>query len=197
MESVIMARHGESAFSVRGLLNGDTRVSCPLTDDGVEQAQRLAIELEGVPLDLCLTSEFERTRLTASFALAGRKVPTAVVPEFNDPRYGRYEGATIEDYRGWAASAPSDQPAPGGGESRRELVGRYARALGDLVDRREATILLVAHSLPIAWALGARRGSPPRTRTALVDYATPYRFGRDELERSVEVLDAWLAAPDW
>jgi ribonuclease H / adenosylcobalamin/alpha-ribazole phosphatase len=197
MGSVIMARHGESDYSVAGLLNGDPRIACGLTALGLAQARRLGYELEGVPLDLCLTSEFERTRLTATEALAGRGIPSLVVPGFNDPRYGRYEGAALEEYRAWAASAPSSEPAPGGGESRHGLVERYRGALAELAELPEATILLVAHSLPIAWALAARDGAPPRPRTALVEYATPVRLGRAELERSVEVLTAWLGAPDW
>lgn len=192
-----MARHGESDYSVRGLLNGDPGVACGLTGEGRVQARRLGGELAAVDLDLCVTSEFERTQLTAAEALSGRGVPRLVVPGFNDPRYGRYEGAMLEEYRTWAASASSDEPAPGGGESRRVIVERYARALHDLAVRPEATILLVAHSLPIALALGAAHGSPPRARTALVEYATPHRLDRDALERSVEVLDAWLGAPDW
>lgn len=112
-----MARHGESDYSVAGLLNGDPRIACGLTALGLAQARRLGYELEGVPLDLCLTSEFERTRLTATEALAGRGIPSLVVPGFNDPRYGRYEGAALEEYRAWAASAPSSEPAPGGGRA--------------------------------------------------------------------------------
>lgn len=192
-----MARHGESDYSVRGLLNGDPAVACGLTDVGLEQAGRLGGELAGVEIDLCVTSEFERTRLTAGVALSGRGVPSMVVPGFNDPRYGRYEGAALDEYRTWAASASSSEPAPGGGESRRAIVERYARAFRDLAFRPEATILLVAHSLPIGVALGAARGSPPRPRTALVEYATPHEFDREALERSVEVLAAWLGAPDW
>jgi broad specificity phosphatase PhoE len=197
MERVILARHGESDYSLDGRLNGDPSVACGLTSAGLAQARRLGAALAGVELDLCLTSAFERTRLTACEALRGRQIPSDVVAGFNDPVYGRYEGAGIEEYRTWAASAPSDEPAPGGGESRRQLVRRYACAYRDLLGRTEAAVLLVAHSLPISYVLAALRGQPPRPRAALVEYATPHPLERDSLAGAVAVLEAWLDAPDW
>lgn len=197
MREVILARHGESDYSVRGLLNGDPAVVCDLTEEGIDQARRLAIELARVDLDLCVTSEFLRARTTADEALAGRNVPRLVAADFNDPRYGRFEGATLADYRVWATDASSAEPAPGGGESRHAVVARYARGFGWLLERPEASVLLVAHSLPIAFVLNAAAGTAPRPRTALVDYALPHRLDRDALGRAVDVLDGWLAAPDW
>ena len=41
MRRAFFARHGESEYSVRGLLNGDVAVSVGLTPAGVEQARRL------------------------------------------------------------------------------------------------------------------------------------------------------------
>ena len=69
MERAILARHGESELSCRGLTNGDPRVACPLTARGREEAGRLGELLATEPIDLCVTSEFERTRETADLAL--------------------------------------------------------------------------------------------------------------------------------
>ena len=75
----------------------------------------------GDPIDLCVTSEFERTRQTADLALEGRDVPRLVVPELNDPLYGSYEGGALEDVPLVGRLAPaSDDEVPGGGESRRQ-----------------------------------------------------------------------------
>jgi 2,3-bisphosphoglycerate-dependent phosphoglycerate mutase len=197
VESVILARHGESDYSARSLLNGDPTIACGLTAAGVAQAQRLGAELGRCEFDLCVTSEFERARLTARAALAGREVPTLVLAELNDPRYGIFEGELIEEYRRWAAGSPSTEPAPGGGESRFAIVERYARGLAALLARPEGSILVVAHSLPVAYALAAAAGEPPRPRTELVEYATPYPLDRGSLERATAVLEAWLAGPDW
>jgi len=192
---VILARHGESVFSVRGLLNGDREVPGGLTPAGVGQARRLGAELAAERLDLCVTSELERTIETADEALRDRDVPRLVVSGFNDPRYGPYEGKRLQDYRAWA-SAHSSRERPGvGAESRFELVERYAGAFRDLLARPEETIAVVAHSLPIAYALEARDGVPPAARLPIAAYATPFPFAADELAAVIAVLDRWLAAP--
>ena len=95
MDEVILARHGESELSVVGTVNGDPAVPCALTAAGREQARRLGELLADTELDLCVTSEFERTRETADLALAGRAVPRLVLPELNDVRFGSFEGGSL------------------------------------------------------------------------------------------------------
>jgi probable phosphoglycerate mutase len=197
VERLILARHGESEYSARSLLNGDPTIACGLTAAGLAQAHRLGAELARYELDLCVTSEFERTRRTADAALAGRGLPMLVLAELNDPLYGIFEGEPIEAYRGWAAGSASNEPAPGGGESRFAIVERYTRGLTSLLCRAEDSILVIAHSLPVAYTLAAAAGAPPRPRTDLAEYATPYPLERSSLERAIAVLEAWLAAPDW
>ena len=191
MERAILARHGESAFSARRLVNGDLSVSCPLTERGEEEARALGRALAGVRLDLCVTSELERTRRTAEIALAGRSVPRLVLPELNDPRYGEFEGGPLDEYREWAWSHGSAD-APPGGESRQALVERYARGYRIVLERPEATVLVVGHALPIAYAL-----DEPTPRMRMVDHASAHELPADELRAAVERLEAWLAAPTW
>ncbi len=197
MESLILARHGESIFSERLLVNGEITVPGPLTRTGEEEARALGREIAGDQIDLCVTSEFERTRQTADLALAGRDVPRLVVLELNDPRYGDYEGGDLEAYRSWAGAAASSDPVPGGGESRWVIVERYARGFRLVLARDEECALVVAHSLPIAYVLAARDGAVPARRVPLVEHAHPYRFAADELERAVVLLEDWCAAPNW
>jgi broad specificity phosphatase PhoE len=197
MESVILARHGESVFSERLLMNGEVSVPGPLTQRGEEEARELGREIAGDAIELCVTTEFERTRQTADVALAGRDVPQLVVPELNDPRYGRFEGGALEDYRSWAASKASGDQAPGGGESRQQIVARYARGFRAVLARAEACVLVVAHSLPIAYVLAARDGTPPGPRVPLVEHAHPYRLAAGEFERALAILEDWCVAPTW
>src|SRR4029077_16088616 len=153
---IILARHGESEYSARGPCNGDIAPAGPLTDRGRREARRLGDDLRGEPLELCVTSEFQRARETADIALQGRAVPRLVVPELNDPLVGPYEGAGIGEYRGWAAVTDSSAIPEPGGESRLALVERYSRAFRLRLARPEKGILAVCHSLPIAYALEAR-----------------------------------------
>ena len=197
MDSVILARHGESIFSEHLLVNGEVSVPGPLTRRGEEEARALGREIAGDAIDLCVTSEFERTRQTADLALAERDVPRLVVPELNDPHYGEFEGRDLAAYRSWAGLAASDDAVPGGGESRRVIIERYARGFRLVLARVERCVLVVAHSLPIAYVLAAGDGALPSRRVPLAEHARPYRLAADELERAVALLEDWCAAPTW
>jgi broad specificity phosphatase PhoE len=197
VELAILARHAESEFSLRGAMNGDPATSCPLTADGREQAQALAQALRGTPIDLCVTSEFARTHETAEIALAGRDVPRLVVPELNDIRVGEFEGGPLETYRAWARDRSPVAVPPGGGESRAQVAERYARGFRTVLGRPEGTVLVVMHGLPIRYLLLAAEGSEPRPVVENVDYATPYRLSRVDLEHAVERLELWTRDPIW
>ena len=198
MERLILARHGESVYSVRGLVNGDPSVDVGLTPVGEEQARALGRAVAGEPIDLCVVSSMRRTRATAEAALAGRAVPVEEVADLADPRAGKFEGLPLDEYRAWATAAPSAEEAPGGGESRRAIVGRYAGAYRGLLDRPEPLVLAVVHALPIAYVLSALDGSPPAPRIGrTIEYATPFPLDADELSRALAVIDAWREEPTW
>lgn len=197
MERALLVRHAESEYSVDLRLNGEVGAGVALTGRGREEASGLADELAHERIDLCATSPFLRTVETAELALAGRSVPRIVVPELGDPHYGAYEGATLEEYRSWADGARSDAKPSGGGESRLDIVARYARAFRILLERPEASILAITHSLPIAYALSTRNGQLPTPRVPLVGHASVHRFTGDELQQAAEALETWVAAPTW
>jgi len=198
VERLILARHGESAFSARGLVNGDPAAAVGLTRRGEEEARALGDALAEEAIDLCLVTPFPRTRATAALALAGRCVPLEEVPCFGDPGAGRFEGGRLDEYRVWARSAGSREEAPGGGESRVAIVHRYADCCRALLTRPERTLLAVIHALPIAYLLLAREGTSPRPKVDLeVRHAHPYPFTAGELERALAVLDRWREAPTW
>jgi 2,3-bisphosphoglycerate-dependent phosphoglycerate mutase len=194
MKSLILARHGESEYSARQLVNGDPGVTCPLTAAGREQARTLGEVLRGERIDLVAITEFERVRETAELALAGRVVPLLVVPELNDPRVGAFEGTSLDEYRRWAwGRGPLE--APEGGEHRGELAARFALGYERLLEREEGTVLLVAHSLTMRYVLEASAGRPPAARAEMVEYAKPYRLDAAQVARAVDVLRAWAESP--
>jgi broad specificity phosphatase PhoE len=197
MERVLLVRHAESVLSERGIANGRVAVRGPLSARGVAQARGLAEELANEEIDLCVTSELERTRQTSEIALADRAVPRLVFPELNDPLYGHYESGPLDDYIAWALANDSAAEPPGGGEHRQQLVARYAAAFRKLVGRPERTILVVTHSLPVAYVLMALSGRDPAPRVPLVEYARIHEISASELEQAVARLEAWCAAPTW
>lgn len=192
MQRLILARHGESEYSARGALNGDPARACPLTEEGRAQARRLGELLADEPVDLCATSQFERTRETAALALAGRDVPRLVVQELNDHPAGDYEGRPLTEYLVWAHAHGSRDAVPGTDVTRLGTVARFARGFRLLLERPESSVLAVLHSLPIAYLLGGVERELP-----LLAYAEPHALDRDEAERAVARLEDWCAAPSW
>lgn len=197
MERLILARHGESERSVDGLTNGDPAVRVALTAIGREEARRLGVELRDEPIGLCVTSEFERARETADLALEGRDVPRLVLAEFNDIRFGQFEGRLLTEYRAWAHAHGPEDVCPGGGDSRAQTVARYVRGYRTILARPEETILVVAHGLPIRYVLDAVGERAPAALIEQIAYAEPFWLTRPELERAVERLDAWVRRPAW
>lgn len=180
---------------MRGLVNGDPHACEGLTDAGREQARALGRELAGTPLDLCVHTDFARTRETADIALEGRAVPRLVLPVLNDIRVGAFEGRTLDEYRSWAWAADPRAGCPGAGESRAQVAARYAEGFRTLVTRPERHGLIVAHALPIRYVLDAAAGRNPARRVAPVEYARPIRVSARDLAAAAERLEAWCAAP--
>jgi alpha-ribazole phosphatase len=195
MERALFVRHGESEFSVKALVNGDPSIACGLTELGRRQATQLGERLEGEPIDLCVVTEFPRTTETADLVLAGRDVPRLVVADLNDPVYGDFEGKALAVYRAWAGThGPEDAP-PGGGETRLAIASRYARGFRTLLERSEGTLLVVCHSLPIAFAVASADGRRPRAKMPLITYAEPHILYAAALAKAVERLEDWLRDP--
>jgi broad specificity phosphatase PhoE len=192
VEQLIVARHGESDNSARGLLNGDPSLRCPLTPTGREQARRLGMLLRSERIDLTVTSAFARTKETAEIAFAGRSLPRLVVPELNDHPAGAFEGKRLADYLAWAHASPSDASIPGAAESRADALRRFAQGYRLLLERPEPTVVAILHSLPISYLL-----SGPLQRLPLLDYAEPTRVAAAEVLAGVERLERWAADPTW
>jgi len=197
MERLILVRHAETEYSVRGLLNGDPRVAVALTDEGREQARRLGDALMDEEVDLCATSEFGRTIETADIAFAGREIPRLVVSELNDHPAGKFEGRLLADYLDWAHATEPVDLIPGTTESRAVILSRFTRGFSLLLDRPQRAIVAILHSLPIVYLLEAAAGRDPAQRLALLPYADPRKLDRAEVEAAVARLERWLERPAW
>jgi broad specificity phosphatase PhoE len=197
VDTVVLARHAESTFALTGTCNGEPSACGGLTDRGREQARALGVLLADDPLELVAVSEFRRAQETADIALAGRHIVRLVLPELNDIRFGRFEGAPLADYRVWAHAAGPGEACPGGGESRAEAASRFAAGYRRLLERSESVVLVVAHALPIRYVLGALIERDPAAVVEPVPYAEPNRITAAQLERAVDRLERWSRAPAW
>lgn len=189
MELYVLARHGESTLNFENRINGDPSVPVLLTEHGREESTLLGQQIRHVPIDLCIHTRFSRTRETAGIALEGRNVRFEVEPLLDDVDVGELEGRTLEEYRLWKRAHTRRDAFPGG-ESLDDAARRYAQAFRKLLERAEASILVVTHEIPIRYAINAADGSDDLDSPAhQLANATPYLFDRDALARAVEGID--------
>lgn len=189
MRLFVLTRHGESVLNVAQRINGDPGVEVALSERGEHEARQLAEELEHLPIDVCVHTRFGRTLQTARIALAGRDVPFEVEPLLDDIDVGGLEGQTIDDYRAWKRAHTRSDAFPGG-ESLDAVAHRYATAFRRLLARDEAVTLVVAHEIPVRYAVNAAAGSDELDApTHVVRNAAPYLFDDDALARAADRID--------
>jgi broad specificity phosphatase PhoE len=189
MRLFVLARHAESTLNHQNRINGDPLVPADLTESGREQARLLGQELSAMPIELCVHTRFGRTRVTAELALEGRLVRALEEPLLDDVDVGALEGQTIEDYRAWKRAHARSDAFPGG-ESLDAAAQRYARGFRSLLERSEQVILVVAHEIPIRYALnGAAHSGDLDAPAHAIPNARPYLFDESSLARAVSRID--------
>jgi broad specificity phosphatase PhoE len=185
----LLSRHGESTFNAERRINGDPSVPVALTEQGLEEARELGLEVANVPIDLCIRTRFSRTLETAEAALEGRDIPIEVEPLLDDVDVGDLEGKSIEEYRAWKAEHTRADSFPGG-ESLDDTARRYAEGFRKVLDADGAVILVVCHEIPVRYALNAASGSDDLDGPAhVVRNATPYLFDEPTLRLAAERID--------
>jgi len=186
MRLLLLARHGQSAFNVSGLVNGDPTRDRGLSPLGADEGRKLGKQIAGIAIDLCVVSEFPRAQETARLALEGRDgVPWEIERGLNDIRIGDLDGKTLADYRVWKRAHTRKDAFPGG-ESLDDSARRYADAYERLLGREEDVIFCVCHEIPVRYVVNAAAGSDQLDGPLHdVANATPYAFDADGLTRAV------------
>jgi probable phosphoglycerate mutase len=138
--SIVLVRHGETAWSRDGRHTGRTDV--PLTGHGREQAIGAGLLLADLGIEVVLTSPLGRARETC--ALAGLAAGSATDPDLAEWDYGDYEGLTTAaireqrpDWRLWRDGCP-------GGEPPAAVAARADRVLTRVTDVT-TTVALFGH----------------------------------------------------
>lgn len=192
MKTLVVARHAQSEFNVLERLNGDPSVQVALTEAG--RAQARALGAEAGPVDLVAHSSFGRARETAELAWPG--TPLLEVPELGEFTFGSFEGSRWADgFDDWVKTSAPDVGAPGGGESRVEAARRFVRGYRKLLARPEERIAAIAHGAPVAYVLLALEGKSPVRVLEGVEQARPYTIAAADLDRALDLIDAWAASP--
>jgi probable phosphoglycerate mutase len=186
MRLFLVCRHGQSLFNVDKIVNGDPALDRGLSEQGIEEAERLAGQIAAVTLELVTVSPFPRALQTANIALDGRDVPHLVDEELGDVRIGELEGASLDAYRETPAHSNRKERFPGG-ESLDEAALRYAGVFERLLARDEPATLVVCHEIPVRYLVNAAKGSGELDGPLhYVANATPYVFDDTSLRSAVE-----------
>lgn len=195
VEKLLIARHAETDYNVGGLINGDPTQKVALSERGKQQAVQLGESLKDISIDLCVTTEFHRTKDTADIALRGRPIPRLILPELNDPRVGIFEGRAFKDYIAWRHAHGPLAIEPGGGESLSDVLRRYCSGFRFLAEQPGSTAVVITHGLPVSVALLAQSAVEetipvefPQARAADVHTIDIHRLlsGLTRIERAVD-----------
>ena len=174
-------------------VNGDPSKPVTLTAQGEAQSLQLRAQLANVAIDACVHTRFERTRRTAELVLDPREIPMREEPLLDDLDLGALEGATLEQYRKVKHSLLPHEPFPGG-ESRHDAARRYARALRRLVGCEGTRVLVIAHEIPLRYALnGALNSSSLDGPVHEIPNAAPYVFDAAALLRAAATIESLTA----
>jgi probable phosphoglycerate mutase len=183
---LVLARHGETAWSRSGQHTGRTDI--PLTDAGRDQARRLGTALAGRSFSRVLTSPLARASETAR--IAGFTSDVVVDPELQEWDYGVYEGRRRVDI---AAEEPGwtvwSRPITGG-ESLAELGARADRVIDRLLPIG-GDVLVFSHG-HVLRVLAARWIEAPPLLASRLELATATisELGWETDRRVVEIWNA-------
>ena len=159
-ETLVLVRHGETAWNAEGRLQGQTDI--PLNDTGREQALAAGRELAGSPWDVLVSSTLGRAVETARHI--GRSVglePGEEIDGLCERHYGNAEGKVVRDLPREEIDVLLRSAEP-----EAAVAGRGIAALNDLLLRHEGkNIIAVAHGTLIRLVLDALA---PGRRTPLL-----------------------------
>ena len=172
MPELLLARHGETEWSLNGRHTGTTDL--PLTENGRRRARNLAPRLVGRTFALVLTSPLQRAIDTCELAGLGRRAEVrAEIVEWN---YGDYEGRTTPEIREerpgwflWRDGCPGGEDAAAVGARVGPIVEELRAADGDVALFAHGHVLRVvaARWLELPPAEGARLALATGTLSAL------------------------------
>jgi len=171
MSRFILVRHGETEWNRRGLFQGHQ--DSPLTETGLDQAEKVGKRLNRRSIDLFVSSDLGRARQTSETINQSLGIPAITWDaRLRERNYGNFEGLPHselkqrfpKDYARFRKNDPEWKPE--GGESHNELVDRVATALKDAYQTcPDGTILVVLHggvlhAVMTLWA-GLKRSATP------------------------------------
>ena len=189
--SLIIVRHGRTAFNAQGLLQG--RADNPLDEVGIAQAEAVGDHLaaEVGEAAVIISSPLVRARTTADLIAARTGLAVEVDERWIEVSYGVFEGVPQADVPAeiWDRWRSDPHFSPENGEALSDVQRRVAAACDELLESLAGrTAIVVSHVSPIksavAWALGVDVGVSWRTQLDTASMTRISLTGRGPVLRS-------------
>ncbi|WP_287678690.1 histidine phosphatase family protein [Bacteroides sp.] len=138
MTTIYLARHGQTEENLMRIFQG--HLPGTLTADGIEQAQNLGKELEGIQIDCILSSDLKRVVDTVNYAIANRNLPWEKTKLLREIDWGKWTGLKIDSV--------DKQNPPEDAETKEMLYERGRRIVEYIKEKYSGkNVLVVAHGL--------------------------------------------------
>ena len=207
---IFLVRHGATVLTAEDRFAGATDV--PLSDEGREQARRLAVRLSGEKITAIYASPLGRTLETARILAEPHALDVQTREELREISHGHWERMTrceVEEQFPDEAAAWDSDPytfAPVGGESGLAVTARALPALIEIVRAHPSSnVLVVSHKATIRLLLSSLLGFDPRryrdnldqspAALNIVDFKDPVRARLTLFNDTSHYAEAGLAIP--
>lgn len=167
MIRLFLIRHGETAWNVLGKYQGQSDVA--LSENGIEQAERLAANFPADTLDRVYTSDLIRAAETAQMVAGRFGIPVKKCRDFREIDFGDWEGRTYKEIASrWPEAMANFFRHPDilkipNGETFQELQIRAMKALTHILsdkENEEKNVAVFAHGAIIRTMLAGVLGMP-------------------------------------
>jgi probable phosphoglycerate mutase len=181
---IFLVRHGATVLTAEDRFAGATDVE--LSDEGREQARRLAVRLSRERIEAIYASPLGRTVETATILAQPHRLDVQTRDGLREISHGRWEQMTrreVEQQFPEEAAAWEKDPytfAPVGGESGLTVTARALPVLMDIVRAHSSgNVLVVSHKATIRLLLSSILGFDPRR----------YRDNLDQNPAALNIVD--------
>ena len=149
---IYMVRHGETILTPDRKFSGVGKLNPPLTEEGREQARKVAAEISKINPDVLISSPLQRTRDTAEEIAALTGLKPIYDEVWYECSFGEWDGLSVDevrnkwpdDYTSWISSSSFTPP---GGESYDDLAARIEPAFDALAEKYPAQkVVVVTHN---------------------------------------------------
>ncbi|HZH98045.1 MAG TPA: histidine phosphatase family protein, partial [Fimbriimonadaceae bacterium] len=140
-----LIRHAQTAWNAEGRAQGHTDI--PLDEIGHKQARALGASFAAVQVDRVLTSDLERSIITAGRVAAATGAKLSLRPALRERSFGDWEGKGFEEIQRLVRESGESpfELRPPGGESFHDVWDRLTPVLEEVTGSHAQTLAVVTH----------------------------------------------------